>query len=135
MIHHGSAIDVDELLEQTEAFVRAGDYLEARARAGLARDELGDGAEAATRARVARTLRRCDVLAEEWRAENAARCAAYVARERRAIGADTQEPAEGVAAWSQVVAWLRSLRGPARRAMLPAPPPPLPAAGGTGMRA
>jgi hypothetical protein len=120
MIHHSSEIDVNELLEQAEGFVRAGDYLEARARVRHAQDELGDGIEASKR--VARTLRRYGVLVEEWQAQNAARSAVYVARERRAIRADEHEPTEGVTAWSQAAAWLRCMRGWAHRAMLPPHP-------------
>lgn len=90
MIHHDSALDVDQLLEKAEEFVRAGDYLEAQARARQVQDELGDGMEGSQR--VARTLRRYGVLVEVWRAQNVARSAVYVARERLAIGADAHEP-------------------------------------------
>lgn len=84
MTHHDSAIDVNKLLEQAEEFVRSGDYLEAQARARHVQDELVAGTEASMR--VARTLRRYGVLVKEWQAQNAARSAAFVARERRASG-------------------------------------------------
>ncbi|WP_437622986.1 hypothetical protein [Sorangium sp. So ce1151] len=96
MIHHDPALDVDQLLEKAEEFVRTGDYLEARARARQVQDELGEGAEGSQR--VARTLRRYGVLVEAWHAQNVARSAVYVARERRAIGADERAPTEVVSA-------------------------------------
>jgi len=113
--------DVDELLERAEGFVRAGDYLEAQMCVRQLRDDLGDVAEAApARARVARTLRRYDALVGAWQAQNSARSAAYVARERRAIGAATQEPTGGVTAWSRAFTWLGRVLRPARRARPPA---------------
>ncbi|AUX40533.1 uncharacterized protein SOCE26_019340 [Sorangium cellulosum] len=122
MIHHDSKLDVNQLLETAEEFVRAGDYLEAHARARQVQDELGDGTEESQR--VARTLRRYGVLVEAWHAQNAARSAVYVARERRAIGADEHEPTERVTAWSQAAAWLRRRTGPAHRATPPRPAVP-----------
>ncbi|XXY44937.1 hypothetical protein WME91_33555 [Sorangium sp. So ce269] len=114
MIHHDPALDVNQLLDKAEEFVRTGDYPEAQARARQVQDALGEGTEGSQR--VARTLRRYGVLVEAWQAQNVARSAVYVARERRAIGADEREPTEDVSAWSQAAAWLRSRTGPARRA-------------------
>ena len=117
--HRASALDVDGLLEQAEEFVRAGDYLEARVRTRRLRDALPRGAEA----RVARALRRDDLLVEGWQAENAARSAAYVARERKAIGGDRPEPADVHTGWSRAklaTLWRRCAPMFLRR--LPAPP-------------
>lgn len=108
MRHHGSASDVDALLEQAAAFVRAGDYMEAQARVRCARAALGESADAKARAAVARALQRCDALVENWQAENAARSAAYLAREQKAIGADKPRPVEDIGAWRRTVARLRS---------------------------
>jgi hypothetical protein len=111
MTQHGSWSDVDALLDQADEFARAGDGLEAQARARRARDRLDDSSAASTRARVSWTLRRCDALALECQAENAARSAAHVAGERRAIGAERPEPAVRASAWSEAGAWLRRAFG------------------------
>ena len=88
------------LLEQAEGFARGGDYLGAQARAHYARQELADGAASAhaadidiveLRRHLDLRLRRYDRLARDWQGENAARHAAYLVRERHAIGADVAE--------------------------------------------
>jgi hypothetical protein len=88
--------EIDELNEQAAAFARGGDYTGALARAQYARARLSRyaGPEQADRttledfrADADLVVQRYDRLLREWQAENVARQAAYLARERRAIGA------------------------------------------------
>jgi hypothetical protein len=88
---------IDELLEQAAAFVRGGDLPGAVARTHWARKELdGHAADLATdewatdelRARVKHRITEYEHLLQEWQSQNAARQAAYLKRERAAIGVE-----------------------------------------------
>jgi hypothetical protein len=94
MHDNGDGRQVDELLDEAEAFERGGEPLEALARARYARRVLGEHAGAIDhdaadelRARVDLAVGRHQALVEAWQGENAARQASYLKRERSAIGA------------------------------------------------
>jgi hypothetical protein len=77
---------IDWMLAQAASFARAEDYLGAQARARAALKQVLPG-DTSLVADIELALARYGVLAVEWQAQNAARHAAYVARERQAIEA------------------------------------------------
>ena len=88
---------IDELLEQAAAFARGGDLPGAVGRAYWACKELDSHAAVLVgdewaadelRARVQHRIREYEHLLQEWQSQNAERQAAYLKRERAAIGAD-----------------------------------------------
>jgi hypothetical protein len=88
-------VESEHLLDQAAGFARGGDFLGAQARARFAERQLateslpeGDAWVLTVRARVASRIREYDSLVRKWQEEVEARHATYVARERRAIGAD-----------------------------------------------
>jgi hypothetical protein len=95
--HRALAVEIEHLLGQAEGFVRGGDYLGAHERARYAELRVeqiaaslpaGDLGVSALRGYLELRLHHYDALVSEWQMEVETRHAAYVARERRAIGAD-----------------------------------------------
>jgi hypothetical protein len=92
--------ELEETLEQAAAFVRGGDMPGAVARARWARAEFARLAAELPpserrfdelQARIEDTIREYERLLIEWQHQNDARHAAYLKRERAAIGADEPE--------------------------------------------
>lgn len=84
--------EVAFMLRQAAAFAYAGDYMGGQARAHAALARLADG-DARLRAGVALAAGRYDEQAARWQVENEARHAAYLAREREAIGPQRRQRA------------------------------------------
>ena len=110
---------VDELLEQAAGFVRGGDLPGAVARAHWARNQLESHAAVLAgdewtaeelRARVKHTIKEYENRLQHWQGQNAARQAAYLKRERAAIGAapDTQ-PGTSSGSVRKTTWWSRAL--------------------------
>jgi hypothetical protein len=96
-IRRSSTAESEYLLDQAAGFARGGDYLGAQARARFAEQRLitiaaslpaNDAWAIATHAHLDLRIRYYDSLVRNWQEEVGARHATYVARERRAIGAD-----------------------------------------------
>jgi hypothetical protein len=96
-IRRSSTVESEHLLDQAAGFARGGDYLGAQARARFAEQRLvtiaaslpaNDAWARAAHAHLDLRIRHYDSLVRKWQKEVEARHATYVARERRAIGAD-----------------------------------------------
>jgi hypothetical protein len=94
-------VESEHLLDQAAGFARGGDYLGAQARARFAEHRLvtiaaslpaNDAWVLATHEHLDLRIRHYDSLVRTWQKEVVDRQATYVARERRAIGADAPIP-------------------------------------------
>lgn len=106
------AIDVEALLDQAEAFVRAGDYTDALARAYAAQDGVGARTPPCTRSRARQAVARYEELSRQVRASDRARSASHVVAERQAIGGDGPRPVLRLSAFREALAWMKRARRP-----------------------
>jgi hypothetical protein len=103
VVRRALAVESESLLDQAAGFARGGDYLGAQARARFAEQRFiqvsaalptHDPFVVATHAHLDLRIRHYDSLVRERQMEVEARHAVYVARERRAIGADPSPPTD-----------------------------------------